>query len=546
MRYATQNCPIEWSYTSGKQYDDPFNAVEVNLHLSDPEGREVVVPAYWAGDQTWRVRFAPRRPGRHTIRTVCTDPSNPDLHGQTDEVDVEEYRGTNPLFRHGPLRPSADRRYLEHADGTPFLWLADTWWMGLCKRLTWPDEFRRLLADRVSKGFSVVQIVAGLYPDMPAFDPRGANEAGFPWDRDFHRINPAYFDQADLRIAALVEAGIVPCLVGCWGYFVAWMGIERMRRHWRYLVARYNAYPVIWCLAGEATMPYYLSENRERDRELQRQAWTQLAAYVRAIDPGHHPITVHPTSPASARDQLASPAKLDLDLLQTGHADRESLKPTLETIRRAVAQEPRLPVINGEVCYEGIAEASRQEVQRMMFWACVLNGACGHTYGANGIWQLNRRGQPYGPSPHGFSWGNTPWEEAYQLPGSTQVGLGKRLLERYRWWRFEPHPEWVDPHFTTDIYALPYAAGIPGEVRLIYFPPATSYLWRRGEGFQAVGLAPGKNHAAFFWDPTNGDEYPLEPFTADARGAWRIPHPPIFQDWVLVIIPRPGTVAQEN
>ena len=50
-----------------------------------------------------------------------------------------------------------------------------------------------------------------------------------------------------------------------------------------------------------------------------------------------------------------------------------------------------MPVIDGEVCYEGIGEACRQEVQRLMFWACVLNGACGHTYGANGIWQVNTR-----------------------------------------------------------------------------------------------------------------------------------------------------------
>src|SRR5438128_4943039 len=36
---------------------------------------------------------------------------------------------------------------------------------------------------------------------------------------------------------------------------------------------------------------------------------------------------------------------------------------------------------------------------RFMFWACVLSGAAGHSYGANGIWQVNRPGQPYGPSP---------------------------------------------------------------------------------------------------------------------------------------------------
>ena len=90
-----------------------------------------------------------------------------------------------------------------------------------------------------------------------------------------------------------------------------------------------------------------------------------------------------------------------------------------------------------------------------MFWTCMLSGAAGHTYGANGIWQVNTRGKPYGPSPHGMSWGNTPWEDAYQLPGRRQLGLAKRLLERFQWWRFEPHPEWVAPHWTAEIAFLP-------------------------------------------------------------------------------------------
>src|SRR5205823_12980537 len=194
----------------------------------------------------------------------------------TGVVTISRYAGDNALDRHGPLRVAADKKHFEHADGTPFFWLADTWWMGFTNRLHWPDEFRTLTADRVDKGFTVVQIVAALYPDMPAFDPRGANEAGFPWETDYRRINPGYFDQADLRLGALVEAGLVPCIVGCWGYFVRWMGVERLQQHWRYLIARYGAYPVVWCLAGEATMPYYLATDPAGDRARQRQEWTEL------------------------------------------------------------------------------------------------------------------------------------------------------------------------------------------------------------------------------------------------------------------------------
>jgi len=128
-------------------------------------------------------------------------------------------------------------------------------------------------------------------------------------------------------------------------------------------------------------MPYYLSENKERDKTLQKTGWTAIARYLRSTDPYGHPITIHPSD--SARNTVDDPAVLDFDMLQTGHSDRNSIPNTVRRVTESLQQSPKMPVINGEVCYEGIAEASRQEVQRFMFWACVLSGAAGHTYGAN-------------------------------------------------------------------------------------------------------------------------------------------------------------------
>lgn len=139
----------------------------------------------------------------------------------TGKVEVVPYKGDNPLYRHGPIRVARDRRHFEHADGTPFFWLGDTWWMGLCERLKWPEEVRTLAEDRKTKGFTVIQIVAGLYPDMPAFDPRGRNESGFPWVENFSRIRPEYFDRADLRLTYLADQGLVPCVEVAWGYHLS-------------------------------------------------------------------------------------------------------------------------------------------------------------------------------------------------------------------------------------------------------------------------------------------------------------------------------------
>ncbi|HIE28266.1 TPA: DUF4038 domain-containing protein [Candidatus Poribacteria bacterium] len=528
MYYATQNCMTEWSFASSKTYHDPFNEVTLDVMFTDPDGEEHRAPAFWAGERTWRVRYTSPKVGAHRWRSVCSDTANPDLHGREGVLEVKHYQGDNPLMRHGALQMSANRRYLEHLDGTPFFWLGDTWWMGLCRRLRWPGDFQRLTADRVEKGFSVIQIVAGIYPDMPAFDERGMNEVGFPWEKDFTRINPAYFDMADLRIDYLVQKGLVPCIFGCWGYYLVWMGVEKMKQHWRYLVARYGAYPVVWSLAGEGSMPYYLSESREKDQEFQKKGWTELGAYLRNIDPYHHPVTIHPGD--TARNVVEDPSLLDIDMLQTGHGDRGSIPNTIRLVKEGYVATPTIPVINGEVCYEGIGEACRQEVQRFMFWVCMLSGACGHTYGANGIWQVNTQEQPYGPSPHGMSWGDTPWDAAYQLPGSKQLGLGKQLLQRYDWWRFEPHPEWVENHATAENYNAPYAGGIPGKVRVIFLP---SGVW----GVTLKGIEAGIRYRAFLFNPTSGQEQEIGAVTPEEQGNWRLPlsRAPIYQDWVLVL-----------
>ena len=529
-RYGVQNQALEWAYLSGKTYADPFNEVELDVVFEDSEGGSWKVPAFWAGGQEWRVRFAAPQPGTYRYRTVCSDGGNADLHGQEGILRVSPYEGTSELLRHGPLRVSENRRYLEHLDGTPFLWLGDTWWMGLCKRLSWPDDFQLLTADRRAKGFSVIQIVAGLYPDMPALDERGANEAGYPWEEDFPRIRPAYFDMADLRIRWLVKSGLVPCILGCWGYYLPWLGVEKMKRHWRNLVARYGAYPVVWCMAGEAAMAYYLSEDKERDIEFQKEGWTEVARYVREVDPYGHPITIHPTR--NGRDQVVDDTVLDFDMLQSGHGGYANMPTAAQHMIGAVARTPHMPVVQGEVCYEGILEGSREEVQRFLFWSGMLSGLAGYTYGANGIWQVNTRDVPYGPSPHGASWGDRPWEDAHRLPGSAHIGIGKRLLERYDWWRFEQHQDWVEPSAGEDDYVAPYGAGIPGEVRVFYFPRAMT-SW--GAPAFVKELEAEVRYTAFFYDPKSGREVPLGEVEADAEGSWRVPSPTLMQDWVLVL-----------
>jgi len=529
IKSVAKNCVVEICLNSAKNYRDPFNEIEVDAKFTLPDGSEVVVPTFWAGGKKWCVRYSSSILGRHTYVITSSDKTDVGLNSQSGEVEVVPYKGKNPLFTHGPLRVSKNGRYLEHQDGKEFFWLGDTWWMGLAKRLSGRD-FQTLTADRVKKGFTVIQIVAGFYPDMPPYDNRNSNEGGFPWKKNYTRINPIYFNMADKRIIHLAESGLLPCIVGSWGYHIKPMGLEKMKKHWRYLVARYGAYPVVWCLAGEVNMPYYLSKSKEEDEKFQKDTWQEVARYLRKINFRKHPITVH--AGASGRDDLGGSNLIDFDMAQTGHS--EEIENIVKTANSNNLKMPRIPLIIAEACYEGIGGCNWENVQRACIWTSFLNGAAGYTYGANGIWQIDTSKKPYGPSPYGRSWGITPWEEAYKFSGSTQVGIARRILEKFPWWKIEPHPELVEPHWSESQYLFPYLA-TSGEVIIIY-DPIRHAGWG---GLLVKGLEKGASYRATYYDPSNGKKYELGLIKPDEKNNWQAPPFCIVKDNVLILVKVP-------
>ncbi len=532
------NVPIELTFQAEARHDDPFRTVALDALFTEPDGTMRRAPAFWAGGDVWKVRYASPQCGAHRWSTESSAVGDPGLHGRRGSVEVTPYTGDNPLYRHGPIRVARDQRHLEHADGTPFLWLGDTWWMGLCNRLRWPEEFLLLAGDRKAKGFNVVQIVAGLYPDMPPFDPRGANEAGFPWEERYAAIRPEYFAAADRRLRHLVEEGLVPCIVGAWGYFMPWMGEENLKAHWRHLIARYAAWPVAWCAAGEANLPYYQAEGFPYDDQAAARRWCEVMRTIRATDPWRRILTIHPTAinAYSARHAVNDEALLDIDLLQTPHdgPGRDVEAAAVRTVVQSRAAFPTMPVVNGEASYEMLLDRIPAEKTRAMFWLCMMSGAAGHTYGANGIWQVNREGQPHGPSPTPGSggYGSIPWNEAMHLPGGRQIAAGKRWLETLPWWTFQPHftwAAWADAAAAQGEVVPPCAIGVAEGQRVFYFLEPWPVTLRQ--------LAPAHAYRVTHFDPVETTERDGGTVTADYKGEAALTPPDHGHDWVVLLQP---------
>jgi len=511
---------FETSYTTTKHYSNPFTDVEVDV-IFQHGNQQWRVPAFWAGGAEWTVRFAPPFAGEYQYHIECTDKTNLDLNGQGRTLSASKYDGKSPMLLHGFVKVSADQRHFEHADGTPFFWLGDTWWKCLSKRMTW-EGFQELTADRKAKGFNVVQIVCGPYPDEGFLETRMANEGGLPYESvKFEKVNPEYFNYVDRRLKHLVEAGIAPAIVGAWGRgdcnSMQAIGAAGLKRHWRYLVARYSAYPVFWILAGEIP----------EETKWGQGPWAEVATYLRGIDPYHHPLTCH--TGHGRRGAPGDSAVIDFDMVGGNHDERIAVDPkTVAIVSAAYSKEPPMPVLVGETCYEGHMQQGFGDVQRRMFWGSILSGAAGHTYGAAGIWHASVEGDPgcasaaFGGTKV-YDW--TTWREGMNYPGATQLGIGKKLLEQYPWARFEPHPEWAPGCF---------AAGIPDGVRFFYRPRRGIYDW---SGFTVYNLKPGVPYATFFFDPATGRRFDHGIVTTPS-GLWQTPDMPSPQDWVLVMQPQ--------
>jgi hypothetical protein len=502
---------FETSWETAKTYDNPFTDIEVEVVFKKGDALWTV-PAFWEGGGWWTVRFAPPEPGDYRYRVVCSDRENNDLNGEWISLSVSAYSGDNMLLKHGFLKVNSKGRYFEHADGTPFFWLGDTWWKNLCKRMTWTG-FQELAADRRRKGFTVVQIVCGPYPDEGMLEPRWANEGGMPYkDVNLSIMNPEYFRYADRRLFHLAESGIVAAIVGGWGReqtggesTIALAGAEAYKRHWRHLIARYGALPVVWIVGGE-TGDW-------------QGPWTEVAEYLKKTDPYGHPLTFH--SPGDPGKTLKDSEVFDFDMIALGHDGYHTARSTLDIMALCLARKPVRPALCGEACYEEHMQTNFHDMQRYLFWSLMLSGAAGHTYGAAGIWHGSVEDDP-GIAP---VYDHTTWREGMDFPGATQIGLGKKLLEEYPWWKFEQHPEWSD---TTC-----FAAGIPGVVRFIYQPKQGIYNWN---GPRILELEPGITYKAYYFDPATGRRFDIGKIIGHKNPDQEIRFPlPSPRDWVLVL-----------
>ena len=293
--------PVEVTLSAQKEYDNPYMDVDVWVDLKGP-GFEKRVYGFWDGGNTFRVRLVAMAPGEWSYVSGSNQKDDEGLCALCGSFRAvawsEEEKQENPV-RRGFVKATQNGKAFAYQDGTPFFLLADSWWGLPSYRTPWYDDeqerpvgpgmgFKDVVRYRRRQGYNSLAFVAA-HPTW-ANDGQSANlimndghntvirsawrtpgtdfakdmhnEGGRPFlfpghvkgyehiVPDFTRINPAYYQAVDKRIAYMNEQGMIPFMEimrrdvsHVWKKYGGWP--NTYERYIQQMFARYQAYNML-------------------------------------------------------------------------------------------------------------------------------------------------------------------------------------------------------------------------------------------------------------------------------------------------------------
>jgi hypothetical protein len=459
----------ELTFVAANSYKNAYTDVIVWVDLSGP-GFNKRVYGFWDGGKTFHVRLVATGIGTWTWKSGSS-PEDPGLAGKSGSFTAADWTGAekaeNPL-RCGFLRATANGHALEHADGTPFFIIGDTWYAVGANRFRWYDDdrerpigpgagFKDYVRYRKSQGYNWVNVIAAfpnwmtdgkpwhiVMDDSARTTVRSAwlefgtgsaknmdNEGGRPFVfpgkvpgyenqfPDMDRINPVYFRYLDRKIDYLNANGFVPFIevsrrdAGlCWYKYYGWP--DSYVRFIQYIFSRYQANNTV-------LSPIHLDIIDE------------------TVSPDDYSAAIHvvenkfgPPPFGTLLSANANPSTLEnwgegswVTLHQIGNMREHNNYWYLTEIFNL--KNPT-PALNGEPYYAGYRDArgpgsanytrgaaggSEQDnefVRSGMYGSFLSGGLAGHVYGAEGIW-----GADIEPSAPVHMWEAFQWRSGAEM-----------------------------------------------------------------------------------------------------------------------------------
>jgi hypothetical protein len=454
---------------------------------------------------------------------------------------VNQWQGPSVDFKHGNLKVSENKHFLEFEDGTPFFYLGDTGWE-LFHRLN-KEETEKYLENRREKGFTVIQAVV-----LAELD--GLNTPNAEGNKPLINNNPLtpnekYFSHVDWVIKKAEEKGIFIGVLPTWGdkWNRKWgegpviFNPENAKAYGKFVGQRYKNSPnIIWILGGD----------RPVESEIHLQIIEAMAEGLREGDGGRHLISFHPTGGTGSSQYLPNEPWLDFNMRQNGH----SLSYTERYFMTYddYMLEPAKPVIDAEPVYEdhpinfnpdSNGHSTSADVRRPLYWD-LFSGAFGHTYGHHSVWQM------WAPSRVPVNRPLMPWYEAIDQPGARQMMYGRLLMEsRPFLTRIPDNTIIVTDRIASSVpgngsYRYVATRDEAGTYAMVYVPVGRKFSVR-------MDAIKGEEVVAWWFNPRNGDAKEIGRYSNSGTQIFDTPTPGENLDWILVLddasrkYPAPGT-----
>ncbi len=460
-RFEVQEVQVRRAPAGGNPFAD-----DVRLRVTAPDGSRRAVPAFYDGDDTWRVRLMPDQVG----------PWRCELEGAGDVRAVsgllaapagafECVRQNDPKVRGGIQVDPDHPHHFRRQDGSPW-WLLGyecDWLFALDMNHPKEKPLAGFLDTLASYGFNYIVVQAYAHDTDWCPGRSGPYDVGppalFAWEGtnekpDHTRLNIAYWRAYDRAVQGLHARDMTAqIMIKVFNKKVAWpaKGSPEDDRFWRYVVARYQAYNVAWNLSKEA---WY-----DKDAAY----WNGRIALIRAHDAHRRPIAIHDWNPP----------EVAVDYLTDQQHERWHEHVLAERGRA------RRPVVNIEYGYEPGSLPTYNVTQptaevRRRTWLIAIAGGYPTYYFSPTAWDV-------------IKWDEVP-------PGYAQMRTVRQVMESVPFRDMEPHDE---------LARGGWCLARPGEAYLVYQQERgglslTVADGGRGGAFSVEWIDPrdGRRHAA--------------------------------------------------
>lgn len=462
---------FQQTFTQAETCENPYLETSALATLIGPDGNTRILPLFWNGEKNWQLRFSPDRVGLWRWRVESEDSGLNDVQGEFEVVASQMRGGVCAMEGH----PS----HFQYQNGEPMWFVGDTAWALVTD--SEEKKHNRQMAEayldkRAEQGFNVVHV-------MMISEAGWGNNGGDAFDDlQAEKINPAYWQEVDERIAYANAKGITVGVVLAWGDkgknpndWREFPSQEARKRYANYMAARYGAMNVYFVVAGE-----WNADIRRGVSEAQARAdYGDIGETIANADPHGRLIGIHPMIWGTSRE-FASEAWCTF-------GDYQQMYPNLHN-EILMSHETHRPVVNSEYAYylrdqdeDGICDKQNSHnlaTIRHATWDIVMAGG----YAITG-------------------WGNTYFggcrnPKSFDLEASedddweAQVQCVSAFFRNLYWWKLKSN----DSLLTTDVAREEDGVRTfetPNGTRQHALPPALTYWALEDPNMMYVGYVRG-------------------------------------------------------